>query len=71
MTCYDTQIFITCPKVDNNNNNNNNNNNIQCRAIQNEFELVGPTLLKDPFGEGWVYCLPCNDWLLVFPSSTE
>ena len=25
----------------------------QCRAIRREFELVGPTLLKNSLGAGW------------------
>jgi hypothetical protein len=33
---------------------------------QREFEPIGPTMLKNPLGGGWVYCLPCGRWALGF-----
>jgi hypothetical protein len=41
---------------------NNNNINLQCRAIQSEFEHVGPTLLKDFLGARWGL-LPTLQWV--------
>jgi len=40
--------------------------NNQDRAIQREFEPIGPTLLKNPLGAGWVCCLPCSGWAFGF-----
>ena len=44
------------------NNSDNDNNDIQRRAIRRNFELVGPTLLKDPLGAGWGL-LPTLRWM--------
>jgi hypothetical protein len=42
--------------------------NNQYRAIQREFEPIGPTLLKNPLGAGWglICCLPCSGWAFGF-----
>ena len=46
--------------------------NIQRRAIQSDFEPVGPTLRKNPLGVGWGL-LPTlrwvGSWLPSYPTS--